>query len=318
MSKAKAIRLLNQRIQQLAVVAESVRQEIIEASNASNLARSATRLFRSIARQRSVDFTTEKKADVLAQSVVCFATAAKLLERTVADGRAVLQWLERSNPSLKVLFKELQSVAKCSIHSTTLAEAVTRATDDEAHDAMQVLHPGESLLGHFYEFFLHQYQRCRRKKSGVYYTPQAVVSYIVRRADVTLLQRFELPLGLAESDAKILDPAMGTGLFLVEAIRHIHATVTHQWQKEKLSPKRIATRWKQYVVKNLLPRLSGYELMLAPFVTAHLNLAAALAATGFDFQQEVPMRLVWKDTLAGEEDPELATVIIGNPPFSGI
>jgi hypothetical protein len=158
--------------------------------------------------------------------------------------------------------------------------------------------PGEDPVIHFYEHFLSSYNRKLKIQRGVFYTPQPVVSYIVRSVHELLQTEFGLEDGLASSITwgemikknpglklprlsdepddtrtispdepfvQILDPATGTATFLVEAVDVIHRTVAAKWKKQGRLEHEIPKLWNEYVPKHLLPRLHGYELLAAPY-----------------------------------------------------
>ena len=219
---------------------------------------------------------------------------------------------------------------------------------------------------HFYETFLAAYDPKLRKARGVYYTPEPVVSYIVRSVDHLLKTRFGCPKGLAdtatveyereeENGGKpkkvkasaprvlILDPACGTGTFLYAVIDHIREEFVRQGN---------AGMWSGYVRKHLLPRIFGFELLMAPYAVAHFKLGMQLAGHdlhpaqrekwAYDFsgderlgvfltnileeaERRAQMEFGFLRTLTEEanasvrikrELPILA--VIGNPPYSGI
>jgi predicted helicase len=147
----------------------------------------------------------------------------------------------------------------------------------------------EDPIVHFYETFLAQYDPKLRELRGVYYTPEPVVSYIVRSVDHLLHEHFDCPNGLADTTTVsssyiddngiehiettprvlILDPATGTGTFLYHVIAHIRETFRHMGN---------AGMWSGYVREHLLSRLFGFELLMAPYAMAHLKLGIQLAA----------------------------------------
>ncbi len=150
-------------------------------------------------------------------------------------------------------------------------------------------HQGPDPVIHFYEDFLKEYDAEQRKKLGAFYTPLPVVHFIIRAIDSILEKDFDLAQGLADTSkidisqivqgkkvkesmhrVQILDPATGTGTFLNETVRAIHARFTGQ-----------TGRWMSYVDENLLPRLYGFELMMAPYTIAHMKLGMTLADTGY-------------------------------------
>ena len=142
---------------------------------------------------------------------------------------------------------------------------------------------------------------------GVFYTPRPVVSYIVRSVHALLRSEFGLKDGLADTATweemaerheglripnaispaqgfvHILDPATGTGTFLVEAIDIIHKTLVAKWKAQGHGEKKIDALWNEYVPKHLLPRLHGYELLMAPYAIAHLKIGLKLYETGYRF-----------------------------------
>ena len=81
---------------------------------------------------------------------------------------------------------------------------------------------------HFYETFLAAYDPKMREVRGVYYTPEPVVSYIVRSIDHLLKTRFNRPKGLADENTLILDPATGTATFLYFVIDQIYQKFAKQ------------------------------------------------------------------------------------------
>jgi len=211
----------------------------------------------------------------------------------------------------------------------------------------------EDPVVHFYEIFLGAYDPKLRKARGVYYTPEPVVSYIVRSVDWILKEKFGLKQGLADCSkvefdidnkgirskkgkAKkthrclILDPACGTGTFLFEVIRQIYKQFESKRRGE----------WAGYVKEHLLPRLFGFELMMAPYAICHMKLGLQLAETGYEFESDERVGVYLTNTLEEVEDISqfldfartLAVeaneanrvkkdlpimVVLGNPPYAG-
>ena len=128
----------------------------------------------------------------------------------------------------------------------------------------------EDPVVHFYETFLAAYDPKMREVRGVYYTPEPVVSYIVRSIDHLLKTRFNRPKGLADENTLILDPATGTATFLYFVVDHIY----QNFAKQKGA-------WDSYVDKHLLNRIFGLELLIAPYAIAHLKLGMELERTGY-------------------------------------
>lgn len=209
---------------------------------------------------------------------------------------------------------------------------------------------------HFYEDFLAIYDRQLRKDRGVWYTPQPVVQYIVGAVDRILQSHFGLSKGLADPtkitveqertdqlrggkrkvqvpyhQVQVLDPATGTGTFLAEAIRQIHTKFQEQ-----------QGLWQGYVQEHLIPRINGFELMMASYAIAHLKLDMVLQNTGYRTPESHAERFrifltnsleeahpdtgtLWLNTLLSNEALEAnrikrdtpVMVVMGNPPYSG-
>ena len=238
--------------------------------------------------------------------------------------------------------------------------------------------PQEDPVIHFYELFLKEYDAKKRMQRGVFYTPRPVVSFIVRSVDELLRTEFGLEDGLADTTTwgemvernpdlklpriecqnptnkmfekvpideslpfvQILDPATGTGTFLVEVINLIYSTLRDKWEKEAGGAllANVEERWNEYVPKHLLPRLHGYELMMAPYAIAHMKIGLKLYETGYRFGSNERARVYLTNAL---EPPSLQlritmipalsheaeavttikrnhrfTVLLGNPPYS--
>jgi predicted helicase len=257
--------------------------------------------------------------------------------------------LPKTNPFLRKMFNH--------IAGPDLDERIAWAVDDLA----ELLHRAnisailqdfgkrtrrEDPVVHFYETFLAAYDPRMREARGVYYTPEPVVSYIVRSIDHILKTDFKLPDGLADSSkisvknpkgkgkidihkVLILDPATGTGTFLYSVINHIFESF-----KKNLG------MWSGYVSEHLLPRLFGFELLMAPYAVAHMKLGLLLDETGYDFKLDERLRVYLTNTLEeaheysglplfaaeiAEEANEASLVkqeapvmvVLGNPPYSG-
>jgi len=250
-----------------------------------------------------------------------------------------------------------------------VSEIVELLDDAKMEDVLRDFgdrNPQEDPVIHFYELFLKEYDAKKRMQRGVFYTPRPVVSYIVRSVDELLRTEFGLADGLADTTTwgemakrhknlvipeggspeqffvQILDPATGTGTFLVEVIDLIHRTLVDKWKTHNHSDAEINALWNEYVPKHLLPRLYGYELLMAPYAIAHLKIGLKLYETGYRFGSDERARIYLTNSLEPASDIEqqvfsgmlaaLAheaqavnkikrkqrfTVVIGNPPYAG-
>ncbi len=224
--------------------------------------------------------------------------------------------------------------------------------------------PGEDPVIHFYEDFLSEYNRKQKIQRGIFYTPRPVVSYIVRSVHELLQTEFGLEDGLASTATwgemlakfpglnlpegatagtpfvQVLDPAVGTGTFLVEVIDLIHKTMREKWRQQGHMDLEIPGLWNEYVPNHLLPRLYGFELMMAPYAIAHMKIGLKLSETGYRFLASERLRIYLTNSLEPAQDfsgqfdimaPALAhearavnevkrhtpfTVVVGNPPYA--
>jgi len=114
---------------------------------------------------------------------------------------------------------------------------------------------GEDPVIHFYEPFLNEYDPKEREARGVYYTPKPVVDYIVRSVDFILKEKFGKEKGLADESVHLLDPATGTGTFLMSAIQQIHAGI--QKQNNTLGQEMVTKEFNRVVVDHILKHFYG-------------------------------------------------------------
>jgi len=210
--------------------------------------------------------------------------------------------IPHSNPFLRELFQYIASFY--------LDERIRWVVDDLADlfnyvDIYAIIKEFDKTdhdpIVHFYETFLSEYDPALRKSRGVWYTPQPVVQFIVQAVDDILKQDFGISQGLAdcstiphsafdaESSAKkkgtagqvcndgreyhrvqILDPATGTGTFLAEVVQNIYKRFKNQ-----------QGMWQNYATEHLLPRINGFEILMASYAMAHLKLDMMLKQTGY-------------------------------------
>ena len=301
-------------------------------------------------------------ADIYAQTIAYGMFAARLHDDTPEDfsREEAAKLIPKTNPFLRQIFNNLAG--------NDLDERIAWVVDDLvtvflASDLQKIMKAyGEDKrhhdpMIHFYEDFLSEYNPKLRKSKGVWYTPQPVVGFIVRAVDEILQKEFNLPEGLAdystiEKDVaveqsydgrtkdgmkhamkrfhrvQILDPATGTGTFLAEVVNQIYDRYLDQ-----------QGIWQQYVEQHLLPRLNGFEILMASYAVAHLKLDMLLSETGYQHQSEKRLHVYLTNSLE-ESNNEPRTlfaqwlsreaaeanvikrdcpvmVVIGNPPYSG-
>lgn len=300
-------------------------------------------------------------ADIYAQTIAYGMFAARLHDDTPKDfsREEAARLIPKTNPFLRQIFNNLAGndlddrIAWVVDDLATVFQATdiqkimkTYVQDKRHHDPMI----------HFYEDFLSEYNPKLRKSKGVWYTPQPVVGFIVRAVDEILQSEFGLAEGLADysmiekevaveqshdkrtSDGakhemrkfhrvQILDPATGTGTFLAEVVNQIYDRYRDN-----------QGIWKQYVEQHLLPRLNGFEILMASYAVAHIKLDMLLSETGYQHNTDKRLHVYLTNSLE-ESNNEPRTlfaqwlsreateanvikrdypvmVMIGNPPYS--
>jgi hypothetical protein len=272
-------------------------------------------------------------ADMYAQTIAYGLFAARCNHRGPQPfSRQSAAWdLPKTNPFLQKLFNEIAGPsldARIAWIVDDLARLLAVALMDNVMEDFTTKTGREDPVLHFYETFLREYDRKLREVRGVYYTPEPVVSYIVRSVDHILKTDFDMPDGLADERVFILDPACGTGTFLFFVIRHVHQTIVEKHGEGA---------WRDYVREKLLRRLFGFELLMAPYTIAHMKLAMLLQELGYDFPDDQRLGIYLTNTLQEAEtlarqgfDRFLADeadsarevkrklpvmVVLGNPPY---
>ena len=307
------------------------------------------------------NLTPGEFADIYAETITYGMFAARLHDDTLEtfSRQEALEKLPKSNPFLRGLF---QYVAGYDI-----PDRLKYVVDDLA-EVLRASHP-HSLFEdfgkftarndpfiHFYETFLAAYNPKKRKSRGVWYTPEPVVDFIVRAVDDVLKTEFGIADGLADSGkvtvdwdtgqadkkgkpvtirkdvhrVQILDPATGTGTFLAKTVQTIADRVKA----------RAPGKWSSYVEEDLLPRLHGFELLMASYAMCHMKLDMQLTESGYVPSKNPPRLSVWltnalepaerevkdlffqhlADEARGASEVKRQTPImcvIGNPPYSG-
>ena len=362
--------------ERLAELARAIRDRIRTALAIETAAGPLTKLMKAFQTALVHDLDEAGFADMYAQTIAYGLLSARITDpaRRTADDFAAHM---RTNPFLRELMETFLRVGGRSgkaggpgidfdeLGASEVVELLDHANIEAVVRDFGDRNPQEDPVIHFYEHFLAAYDKQQKVSRGVFYTPRPVVSYIVRSVNELLRSEFGLTDGLADTTTwgdmakrhkdlevpdgtppdqafvQILDPATGTGTFLVEVIDLIHGTMTQKWKSQGHDEEKIQALWNEYVPKHLLPRLHGYELLMAPYAIAHLKIGLKLYETGYRFESDERARVYLTNALepAGDEQltldflPSLAreaqavneikqkqrfTVVIGNPPYSGL
>ena len=304
------------------------------------------------------DTDADEFSDIYAQTLTYGMFAARLHDDTPEDfsREEAARLIPKTNPFLRKLFNHINSDIEDEIKWPVddivrlFAAADVRGIMKDYGKSKKRSDP----MIHFYEDFLNAYDAGLRKDRGVWYTPLPVVRFIVRAVDDILVKRFGIADGIASRDmvqievtescdtgksltkkvkktvpkVQVLDPATGTGTFLAECINRIYGKFLANKGK-----------WPGYVAENLIPRLNGFELLMAPYTMAHIKLDRVLADTGYEHNTDRRFNIFLTNSLEKAKDLGGALfdillgaeanaanavkrdcpvmVVMGNPPYSG-
>ena len=321
------------------------------------------------------DIDNKAFADIYSQTIAYGMFAARYHDPTLPtfSRMEAAELIPKSNPFLRKLFQDIAGFDLDNRLVWIVDELVSIFLATDVSEIMKNFGKStkqEDPVVHFYETFLGEYNPALRKARGVWYTPQPVVNFIVRAVDDILKTEFNLPQGLADTSktkikkkavtqtgkghnskiveveteievhkVQILDPATGTGTFLAEVVKHIHKKFEGQ-----------QGIWSKYVTNDLIPRLNGFELLMASYAMAHLKMDMLLTETGYkpttppaghpsrggeeqrlkifltnSLEEAHPdTQTLFSSWLSDEADQANAIkrdapvmVVIGNPPYSG-
>ena len=277
----------------------------------------------------------------LVQTLFYGIFSAWVLWRRSPEGRAPaarFDWRVAAHylrvPVLRKLFGEVSEPG--ALNSVQLQEILNLAGE-----ALNRVQPSffdtfreDEAVAYFYEPFLEAFDPQLRKDLGVWYTPKPIVEYMVERVDHLLRTQLDQTLGLASPAVRILDPCCGTGAYLTAVLHRIHRTLLENAGDDTaLVPSSLRTA--------ALTRVFGFEIMPAPFVIAHLQIASLLetahapltdqhragvfltnALTGW-VPERHPQSVIFAEFQREREDSEqikqqdTILVILGNPPYNG-
>lgn len=278
--------------------ARHLRQQISDSLAAENGTGPFSKLMSQIREQLVADVTADNFSGMCAQTLVYGLLSSRVSDPEGFGATPVLSVVPLSNPFLAAFFQQVHDEASAlDLGDSNLEKLVAdlKATDVEAIlDEFGSTAKGGDPVIHFYEEFLKQYDPAERIRSGAFYTPQPVVEQMVRFVDEILRTRFGLPMGVADPSTwsqvaqqndfsvlpsiqpdepfvSIIDPATGTGTFLVEWINQA---------KRSFIAKRPEKEWSAHLQAHVLPALHAFEIALGPYAIAHLKVALELSTHG--------------------------------------
>ena len=279
--------------------------------------------------------TPEDFADLYAQTITYGLFAARVRTAEGFNRRVAFDRIPRTIGVLRDLFRfislgDLPAQLEWTVDD--ISEVLAVADAPGILDAYYRQGKGSDPIVHFYETFLAQYDPEERERRGVYYTPEPVVSYIVRSLHKLLKSEFGKPEGLAAEGVTLLDPAAGTMTFVARAAQEAVG---------EFEAKYGAGAREEFIRRHILPNFYAFELMMAPYAVGHLKMSFFLEELGHRLADDERVRFYLTNTLDMEElaqshlpgfsslaeESRLAgqvkkqtsiLVVLGNPPYSGI
>lgn len=309
------------------------------------------------------DLSVEEFADMYAQTLVYGLFVARYSDESLDNftRSEARDLIPASNPFLREFFDHIAGTAFERDLAYIVNELCQIFSISDVHKIISIefaLNSEDSKgqkdpIIHFYEDFLEAYDPQQKKFMGAYYTPIPIVRQLLNQVDQILVDEFNIPDGLADTQrlseatslpgygkdkkeilhrVQILDPATGTATFLNELIKFVHRKFENQ-----------AGLWNQYVNEELIPRMHGFELMMAPYTVAHLKLEMTLNSLGAEVKKRIGVYLTNSLDDGVDAHPTLLDslglgaviteesrraseiknrypimVVVGNPPYNGV
>jgi predicted helicase len=273
-------------------------------------------------------------SDLYSQTITYGLFAARLRAGDEFSRRLAFDFIPKTIGILRDIFRfiSLEDLPQqMEIIIDDIAEVLAVADAKKILDKYYHDGKGSDPILHFYETFLEEYDPATREKRGVYYTPEPVVSFIVRSLHEILKEKFEIADGLASKDITLLDPAGGTLGFLAYAIRVAVEEFEGKYGKGVV---------KDFLKYQVLENYYAFELMMAPYAIGHMKMSFLLEELGYVMKDDERVKYYLTNTLDMQEldsakFPGMSSlshesheagkvkkkvpilVVLGNPPYSG-
>jgi predicted helicase len=273
-------------------------------------------------------------ADLYSQTITYGLFAARLRAEKDFNRKLAYSYIPKSIGILRDVFKfiSLEDLPQqMEVIIDDIAEVLNVADAKMILDQYYHEGKGSDPVLHFYETFLSVYDPQTREKRGVYYTPEPVVSFIVRSLHQILKDKFNISDGLASKNVTLLDPAGGTLSFLAKAIE----TAVEEFES-KYGKGAVKTFLKDQILQNYY----AFELMMAPYAIGHMKMSFLLEELGYRMEDDERVKYYLTNTLEMKELDESKfpgmsslshesheagkvkkqvpiLVVLGNPPYSG-
>jgi predicted helicase len=273
-------------------------------------------------------------ADLYSQTITYGLFAARLRAGKNFSRRDAINYIPKTIGILRDVFKFISSADLPKQMETIIDDisaVLTASNPKMIFDKYFREGKAKDPVFYFYETFLTEYDPAMREKRGVYYTPESVVSFIVRSLHIILKEKFNKPLGLADKNVTLLDPAGGTLSFNAKAIEvAVDEFVSKYGEGGK----------KKFIKEHILENFYSFELMMAPYAIGHMKLSFLLEELGYVMKDEERAKFYLTNTLemkeleetklpgmsslshesheAGKVKKDVPILVVhGNPPYSG-
>ncbi|RJP19273.1 MAG: DNA methyltransferase [Candidatus Omnitrophota bacterium] len=317
-------RRANELAELIAPLCRLLRQEVYEAlQNPYSSLRQLEKDWRELLFPHAND---DQFADAYAQTVTFGLLLARAEGGSVADIHLAMQTVAAEHTLLSRALGVLTDENIEKEISTSL-RTLQRVIDEVSECALSESDKEDPWL-YFYEDFLASYDPALRKNAGAYYTPVEVVHAQVRLVDSLLSEKLKKAMGFADKGVVTLDPAAGTGTYLLGIIEHVTKTVEQEEGKGAVAGR----------LTDLAKSLFGFEMMTGPYSVAELRVTRALMEKNATLPAEgpgiyltdtlespftIPSQLgLWYEPIAREHKRALkikdnipVIVCMGNPPY---
>lgn len=292
------------------LLSKQVQETLREALANNNLSHDLVKLRNAFSDTLIADLKDHQFANMAAETIAYsfFLAALEHQKRGKEEPLTIstaIDYLPTSVPILGQLYdlfaKSASKHESIKLAVEALLEQLQKADMEKINKILSKHEVGKDPVINFYEPFLAEYDPVEREARGVYYTPKQVVDYIIRGVDYLLKEKFGKIAGIGDPDVHLLDPATGTGTFLMSAIELIH----QQKQKQfgAIGDTVVRKEFIRVVENHILKHFFGFELMIAPYAIAHLKLTLLLEDLGFSFDMT-------KDN--GKDDDDRLRIYLAN------
>ena len=235
-------------------------------------------------------------------------------------------------PVMRLLFGQIATPEALEpLGLVPLLDAAGAAMERVEREAFFSAFSDEHAVQYFYEPFLEYYDSDLRRQLGVWYTPSEIVRYQVEQVDRLLRSELGIADGFADPNVWVLDPCCGTGSYIVAVLDRIRRTLDDHGMGDLAA---------EELKKAATSRVVGFEIMTAPFIISHWQVAERLRAAPLQENERASIYLTnaltgWAEGDAGPPIPGYEAlvaergaaasvkrerpvlVILGNPPYYG-